>query len=69
MKDRIDVFANYIFTGCALFMAFIFIGLIVDNLRVVINMTLIIMGVFVLGAVVYELIIFIKNGCTSNKQR
>lgn len=54
MKDRIDIFANYILTGCALFIAFIFIGLIVDNLRVVINITLIMFGILFSGAVVYE---------------
>ena len=54
MKNKIDIFAKYIFTGSALFIAFILIGLIVDNLRVVINMTLITFGILFSGFVVYE---------------
>ena len=68
MKDRIDIFANYILTGCALFIAFIFIGLIVDNLRVVINITLIMFGILFSGADVYEGINYIYKRWSTRKE-
>lgn len=68
-KDFIDILANYIFTGSALVIAFIFIWLISDNLRVVINMALIALGILVLGAVVYEGINYIYKKWLSTKNK
>ncbi len=68
-KDFIDIFANYIFTGSALFIAFVLIGLIVDNLRVVINITLIMFVILFSGAVVYEGINYIYKKWLSTKNK
>lgn len=67
-KDFIDILANYLFTGCVLFIGIIFIGLIIDNLRVVINITLIMLGFLVLGAVVYEGINYIYKKWSTRKE-
>jgi hypothetical protein len=53
-KDFIDYFANYLFTGVALIVVVFLIGEALGNLRVVINMTLIMLGIIFSGAVVYE---------------
>lgn len=67
-KDFIDIFANYILTGCALFIGFVLMGYIVDNLRVVINMTLIMFGILFSGAVVYEGINYIYKKWSIRKE-
>jgi type III secretory pathway component EscR len=53
-KDFIDYFANYLFTGVALIVVVFLIREALGNLRVVINMTLIMLGIIFSGAVVYE---------------
>lgn len=68
-KDFIDIFANYLFTGCALVIGFVLIRFTVGNLRVVINMTLITFGILFLGAVVYEGINYIYKKCRKIKNK
>lgn len=69
-KDFIDYFANYLFTGVAIVIVFILMGVAIDNLRVVFNMILIMLGIIFSGFCVYEGTNYIykkiKNGCKSN---
>lgn len=70
-KDFIDIFANYLFTGIALVTAFILIGQAIDNLRVVVNMILIMAGIIFLGFIacegtklLYKKIVQLKDKCS-----
>jgi len=51
---NIDRFANWLFTACAILIIIVITGQVINNLRVAINMLLIIIAFLVLGCVTYE---------------
>jgi hypothetical protein len=69
-KDYLDYFVYYFGTGVVVITAMFLIGQALDNFRIAINMILIMLGVLILGAVVYEGINYIykKWWLTKNKE-
>ena len=53
-KDYLEYFLYYLVTGVIVLVLVLFIINIIDNFRVAINFALIMLGILVLGAVVYE---------------
>jgi hypothetical protein len=51
---NIDRFANWLFTSCGLLIIIFITGQIINNLRVAINMTLVMIAFLFSGCVVYE---------------
>ena len=66
---KIDRFANWVFTACAIFIIIVLTGQIIDNLRVVINMTLILIAFLTSGCVVYESISYIIRKVQFKRKR
>ena len=66
---NIDRFANWLFTSCCLLIIIVITGQIIDNLRVVINMTLIIIAFLSSGCVVYESISYIYRKVQLKRKR
>jgi hypothetical protein len=65
---NIDRFANWLFTACGLLIIIVITGQIIDNLRVTINMTLIMIAFLFSGCVVYESISYIYKKFKSTKE-
>lgn len=66
---NIDRLANWLFTACGLLIIIVITGQIIDNLRVVINMTLIMIAFLSSGCVVYESISYIYKKVQSKRKR
>jgi hypothetical protein len=56
---NIDRFANWLFTSCGLLIIIFITGQIIDNLRVAINMTLVMIAFLFSGCVVYESVSYV----------
>jgi len=61
MEKFIDRFANWLFTACGIFIVIVVVGQIIDNLRVAINMTLIMIVFLFSGCIVYESISYVNR--------
>lgn len=66
---NIDRFANWLFTACVLLIIIVITGQIIDNLIVVINMTLIMIAFLSSGCVVYEIISYIYRKVQLKRKR
>ena len=66
---NIDRFANWLFTACGLLVIVVITGQIIDNLRVVINMTLIMIAFLSSGCIVYESISYIYRKVQLKRKR
>ncbi len=66
---NIDRFANWLFTSCGLLILIFIIGYAIDNLRVVINMTLIMIGFISSGCIVYESVSYIIRKVQLKRKR
>ena len=66
---NIDRFANWLMTACVLLIIIVITGQIIDNLRVVINMTLIMIAFLFSGCVVYESISYIYKKVQLKRKR
>jgi hypothetical protein len=66
---NIDRFANWLFTACAILIVIVITGQIIDNLRVAINMTLIMIAFLFSGCVVYESISYIVKKVQFKRKR
>ena len=66
---NIDRFANWLITACVLLIIIVITGQIIDNLRVVINMTLIMIAFLFSGCVVYESISYIYKKVQLKRKR
>lgn len=66
---NIDRFANWLFTACGLLIIIGITGQIIDNLRVAINMILIMVAFLFSGCVVYESISYICKKVQSKRTR
>lgn len=66
---NIDRFANWLMTSCALLIIIVITGQIIDNLRVAINMTLIMIAFIFSGCIVYESISYIYRKIQSKRKR
>lgn len=69
MEKFIDRFANWLFTSCGLLILIFIIGYTIDNLRVVINMTLIMIGFISSGCIVYESVSYIIRKVQLKRKR
>ena len=54
MEKFIDRFANWLFTACVLFIGIVLTRYMIDNFRVILNITLIVVALIGSGALVYE---------------
>lgn len=66
---NIDRFANWLFTACGLLIIIVITWQIIDNLRVVINMTLIMIAFLFSGCVVYESVSYIYRKVQLKRKR
>jgi len=69
MEKFVDRFTNWLFTTCGLLIIIVITGQIIDNLRVAINMTLIMLVFVSSGCVVYESISYIYKKFKSKRKR
>lgn len=65
---NIDRFFNWLITANVLLILFVLIGFVIDDLRVAINMTLIMIGFISCGCIIYETINIIKKIIKSKKK-
>lgn len=69
MEKFVDRFANWLFTACVLLIIIVITGQIIDNLRIAINMTLIMIAFLFFGCVVYESISYIRKKVQLKRKR
>ncbi len=69
MKNFEDRFANWLFTACGLLIFIVISGLIIDNLRVAFNMTLIMVAFLLSGTILYETISYIVKKVQQKSKR
>lgn len=67
-KDLLQYFVYYFITGVIVLVLVLFIINTIDNFRVAINFALIMLGILVLGAVVYEGINYIYKKWSIRKE-
>jgi len=65
MEKFLDRFVNWLLTSCFLLIAVFFIGLAIDNLRVVVNMILIIVAFLLIGFIIYEVVNYVYKKLTN----
>ena len=69
MKNFDDRFTNWLLTACGLLIFLVISGVIIDNLRVAFNITLIMITFLLSGAIVYESISYIVKKVQQKRKR